>query len=107
MTSPLLRLLGLGVRAGAVLIGVAAVRAGLQRDKLACVVLSTDAGPRTMEKVGRLATARNIPVLRGPPATELGAALGRPPLQAVGVTDPALARGLLAGKRTAEGDRSE
>ena len=90
------RLLGLGVRAGTVVIGVAGVRAGLQRGKLACVVLAADAGPRTLEKVGRLAQAKDIPVLRGPIAAELGSGLGRPPVQAVGVTDPALARGLLA-----------
>jgi ribosomal protein L7Ae-like RNA K-turn-binding protein len=88
------RLLGLGVRAGSVVIGVAGVRAGLQRGKFACVVLAQDAGQRTMDKVVRLAEARQIPVLRGPVAAELGAGLGRPPVQAVGVTDPALARGL-------------
>jgi ribosomal protein L7Ae-like RNA K-turn-binding protein len=82
-----------------VVIGVAGVRAGLQRGKVACVVLAADAGQRTMEKVGRLAEARAIPVLRGPLAEELGAGLGRPPVQAVGVTDPALARGLIADSR--------
>jgi len=88
--------LGLGVRAGNVVIGVAGVRAGLQRGKLMCVVLAEDAGQRTMEKVTRLAEAKGIPVLRGPVATELGAGLGRPPVQAVGVADAALARGLMA-----------
>jgi ribosomal protein L7Ae-like RNA K-turn-binding protein len=90
------RLLGLGVRAGNVVIGVAGVRAGLQRGQVVCVVLAADAGPRTMDKVARLAEARKVPVLRGPAATELGAGLGKPPVQAVGVTDPALARGLMA-----------
>jgi ribosomal protein L7Ae-like RNA K-turn-binding protein len=60
------------------------------------VVLAADAGPRTEEKVGRLARAKLIPVVRGPDAAELGAGLGRPPVQAVGVADPALARGLMA-----------
>jgi len=90
------RLLGLGLRAGNVVVGVAGVRAGLQRGKLACVVLAQDASPRTMEKIGRLAEAKKTPVLRGPAAAELGAGLGRPPVQAVGVVDPALARGLTA-----------
>jgi ribosomal protein L7Ae-like RNA K-turn-binding protein len=90
-----MRLLGLGVRAGTVVIGVAGVRAGLQRSTLACVVLAEDASPRTVDKVQRLADARKIPVLRGPVATELGAGLGRPPVQAAGVADPALARGLM------------
>jgi ribosomal protein L7Ae-like RNA K-turn-binding protein len=96
VTTRITRLLGLGVRAGNVVVGVAGVRAGLQRGKLACVVLAQDAGQRTIEKVARLAEARNIPVLRGPVAAELGAGLGRPAVQAVGVTDPALARGLIA-----------
>lgn len=77
-------------------IGVAGVRAGLQRGKVVCVVLAADAGPRTLEKVGRLADGKKIAVLRGPTAAELGTSLGRPPVQAVGVTDPALARGLMA-----------
>ena len=96
MSARIVRLLGLGVRAGNVVIGVAGVRAGLQRGKLRCVVLAQDAGQRTMEKVTRLAEALGIPVLRGPVASELGAGLGRPAVQAVGVTDPALARGLTA-----------
>ncbi len=83
------------MRAGNVVIGVAGVRAGLQRGQMMCVVLAADAGPRTMEKVGRLADAKKIPVLRGPTAVELGAGLGRPPVQAVGVADRALAQGLL------------
>jgi ribosomal protein L7Ae-like RNA K-turn-binding protein len=93
------RLLGLGLRAGNVVVGVAGVRAGLQRGKLACVVLAQDAGQRTIEKVVRLAEAKQVPMLRGPNAAELGAGFGRPPVQAVGVTDPALARGLIADSR--------
>ena len=96
MSSKTTRLLGLGLRAGNVVIGVAGVRAGLQRGKISCVVLAADASQRTIEKVARLAEAKNIPVLRGPVADELGAGLGKPPVQAVGVSDPALARGLIA-----------
>jgi ribosomal protein L7Ae-like RNA K-turn-binding protein len=77
-------------------IGVAGVRAGLQRGQVACVVVAQDAGQRTTEKVVRLAEAKHIPVLRGPVARELGERLGRPPVQAVGVVDAALARGLMA-----------
>ncbi len=95
MSTRITRLLGLGLRAGNVVIGVAGVRAGLQRGTVVCVLLAQDAGQRTIEKVARLAEARQIPVLRGPGATELGAGLGKPPVQAVGVTDRALARGLM------------
>ena len=66
MTGPdrRLGLLGLGRRAGTVIVGVAGVRARLQADGLACVVLAADAGKRTREKVERLAVARGVPVLR-------------------------------------------
>lgn len=96
MSSKLVRLLGLGLRAGNVVIGVAGVRAGLQRGKVACVVLAADASKRTIEKVARLAEAKKVPVIRGPVADELGAGLGKPPVQAAGVNDPSLARGLIA-----------
>ena len=94
-----LRLLGLGARARRVVIGVTGVRAQLQRGTLAGVVLAADASPRTRDKVERLARARGVPVWRGPTADRLGAGLGRPPVQAVGVDDPALARGLAAAFR--------
>jgi ribosomal protein L7Ae-like RNA K-turn-binding protein len=99
VTDRLVRLLGLGVRAGSVVIGVAGVRARLQRNALACVVLAADASPRTRDKVERLARARGVRVLVGPAADRLGAELGRGrgrlSVQAVGVADAALARGLV------------
>ena len=97
MSEKLVRLLGLGVRAGRgrVVVGVSGVRAQLQRDALRCVVVARDASGRTVEKVERLARARGVPILRGPEASVLGAGLGRPPVQAVGVADAALARGLV------------
>jgi ribosomal protein L7Ae-like RNA K-turn-binding protein len=96
VSSKITRLLGLGLRAGNVVIGVAGVRAGLQRGELACVVVPEDVAQRTIDKVVRLAEAKQIPVLRGPKAGELGRGLGKPPVQAVGVSDPALAKGLIA-----------
>ena len=96
MSDRITRLLGLGLRAGNVVIGVAGVRAGLQRGKIVCVVLAADASERTIEKVARLADGKKVSVLRGPMARELGDGLGKPPVQAVGVTDAALARGLTA-----------
>jgi ribosomal protein L7Ae-like RNA K-turn-binding protein len=92
----MLRLLGLGLRARHVVVGVAGVRARLARGKLACVVLAADASQRTRDKVDRPARAKGIQVLQGPSADALGAALGRPSVQAVGVEDRALARGLAA-----------
>ncbi|HEY6224478.1 MAG TPA: ribosomal L7Ae/L30e/S12e/Gadd45 family protein, partial [Gemmatimonadales bacterium] len=77
-------LLGLGVRAGNVVIGVSGVRARLQQGRLAVVVMAADASPRTRDKVERLARARGVPVLTGPVAERLGAQLGRAPVQTVG-----------------------
>ena len=96
MSERVVRLLGLGLRGGGgrVVVGVAGVRAKLQRDALRCVVLARDASARTLEKVERLARARGVPIVRGPGAGLLGAGLGRPPVQAVGVADAGLARGL-------------
>jgi len=95
VSGKLIRLLGLGLRAGRVVVGVTGVRAQLQRDGLSCVVLAADASARTREKVERLARARGVSVLAGPAALDLGAGLGRGPVQAVGVADAGLARGLL------------
>ncbi len=98
-----LRLLGLGVRAGTVVIGTSGVRADLQRGKLALVVVAGDRSPRTDEKVGRLARARGIPVLVGPGAAALGKQIGRAAVQAVGVRDAQLADGIRLERRQAEG----
>lgn len=95
MTAPAwLGLVGLGRRAGTVVVGTAGVRAGLQRGDLALVVVAGDCSPRTDEKVGRLARAKNVPVLAGPDAVTLGHAVGSGVVQAIGVRDPQLAAGL-------------
>ena len=96
---PLLRLLGLGIRAGNVLIGVDGLRTALQRDDIICVVLASDISERAMEKVGRLALGKGLPVYAGPDAATLGDRLGRPPVQAVGVRDRALADGIVRAAR--------
>jgi ribosomal protein L7Ae-like RNA K-turn-binding protein len=88
-------LLGLGQKGGRLVVGVEGVRARLRQDRLALVVIAADASRRTRDKVERLAIARGVPVLAGPTAARLGARLGRPPVQTVGVGDRALARGLM------------
>ena len=90
-----LGLLALGRRAGHLDLGVDAVRAGLQKGKVRCVVLAQDASPRALEKVMRLANGIRVPLVAGPDAETLGARLGRPPLMAVGVKDRALADGII------------
>ena len=96
---PLLRLLGLGLRARTVVLGVEPVRTALKAEKVVCVVVAADLSPRAGEKVVRLAHAKKIPVVPGPTAGELGERLGRPAIMVAGVLDRALARGLLASAR--------
>ncbi len=91
----LLGLIGLGYRGRRVVVGVDAVRKELQAGKCWCVVVAEDASPRAVEKVVRLATGRNVPLLTGPSATAIGAQLGKPPVMAVGVRDRALASGMV------------
>lgn len=93
--SGLLGLLGLGARAGNLVIGVDGTRAALQAGRCHAVVIAGDAAARAREKVVRLARAKGTPLVVGPAATEIGAGLGRPAVQAVAVLDPALARGML------------
>jgi ribosomal protein L7Ae-like RNA K-turn-binding protein len=94
--SGMLGLLGLGARAGNLMVGVDGVRSVIQRGRCKLVILAADAGPRAQEKVARLARARGVPLVQGPEAAVLGRHLGRPPVMAVGVLDPALARGISA-----------
>jgi ribosomal protein L7Ae-like RNA K-turn-binding protein len=77
-----------------VVVGVDPVRAGLQTERFACLVLAQDASPRAREKVVRLALAKGVPLLAGPSARTIGDRLGRPAVMVVGVLDRALARGL-------------
>jgi ribosomal protein L7Ae-like RNA K-turn-binding protein len=69
----------------------------LQRGELALVVLAGDHGPRTADKVLRLARGCGVPVLVGPGANDLGRKLGRGSVQAIGVKDPRLAAGMVRG----------
>jgi ribosomal protein L7Ae-like RNA K-turn-binding protein len=92
--SAVLGLIGLGMRAGQLVVGVDAVRSALQAGKVVCVVVATDATPRASEKVVRLAQAKGVPMVQGPDAALLGARLGRPPVMVVGIRDRALAAGV-------------
>lgn len=96
MSDSALGLLGLGARSGVLVLGTSGVRAALQRDELALVIVASDASMRTGEKVVRLAAAKGVTILTGPAAAALGRRLGRSdPLQAVGVRDRRLAGGII------------
>ena len=93
--SGVLGYLGLGIRAGSVVVGVDAVRRSLQAKEVRCIVVAKDASQRAREKVVRLASALGVPQIAGPNAAELGSALGKPPVMVAGVRDSALADGIV------------
>jgi ribosomal protein L7Ae-like RNA K-turn-binding protein len=95
--------LGLGVRAGTVVVGVDAVRRALQAREVRCIVVARDASQRAREKVLRLATALGVPQVEGPGASELGARLGKPPVMIAGVRDAALADGIVRAGAAGQG----
>jgi ribosomal protein L7Ae-like RNA K-turn-binding protein len=87
-------LLGLGLRARTVVVGVAGVRAALKRGRVAVVVVAENRSGRTEAKVVRLAQGMGVKVVCGPSAAELGRLSGRDSVQALGVIDPELAEGI-------------
>jgi ribosomal protein L7Ae-like RNA K-turn-binding protein len=90
----LLRLIGLGVRARNVVVGVEQVRTAAKKGNLELAVIAPDASANSLEKIVPLLRARHVKFVEGPTAAELGAAVGREQTAAVGVIDPQLARGI-------------
>lgn len=90
----LLGLVGLGVRAGNVVIGVDRVRDAVRRNKVRVAVVAPDASRHSRDKVLPLLGARRVPVVEGPTAQALGSAVGRDVAAVVGVTDSSLAAGI-------------
>lgn len=67
----------------------------MQLNELHCVVIAADATGRVEDKVVRLARARQVPLVEGPSASQLGATVGKPPVMVVGVEERALAAGIV------------
>jgi ribosomal protein L7Ae-like RNA K-turn-binding protein len=89
-----LGLVGLGLRARTVIVGVEQVRQAARRGALHLAVVGQDAAEHSRAKVEPLLAARGIPVLRWDSAAELGAVTGRAQVAALGVLDAALAAGI-------------
>ena len=89
-----LRLIGLGVRARTVVVGVEQVRAAAKKGNLVFALVAPDASANSRDKVVPLLRARRVKFVEGPTAAQLGAAVGREQTAAVGVTDAQLARGI-------------
>ncbi|MGQ0537324.1 MAG: ribosomal L7Ae/L30e/S12e/Gadd45 family protein [Gemmatimonadaceae bacterium] len=94
MERKLLGLLGLGLRARTAVVGVERVRDAARRGRLALAIVAPDAARNSLDKVLPLLSAKRIEVIPGPAAATLGAAVGRAAAAAVGILDPALARGM-------------
>lgn len=92
----LLGLVGLGVRGRNAVVGVQQVRLAARKGTLRCAIVAPDASVNSRKKVEPLLGALQVPVVRGPGAVALGGAVGRESTAVVGITDAALARGVLA-----------
>ncbi|GAC1488673.1 MAG: hypothetical protein NVS1B5_12610 [Gemmatimonadaceae bacterium] len=92
----LLGLIGLGVRGRGAIVGVQQVREAARRGKLYLAIAAPDASRNSLEKVLPLLHARGITVVAGPPAAELGSAVGRETTTVVGIVDRGLAKGIRA-----------
>lgn len=109
-----LEMLGLAARAGALVTGTDAVRRAVREDRIRRVVLAADAAEGQRQKVVPLLEARAVPFHVLFTRVELGAAAGRAPTSAIGITDMNLARRVgellstLVLRRTSDGrvDRS-
>jgi ribosomal protein L7Ae-like RNA K-turn-binding protein len=88
----LLELLGLAARAGAIITGIDSVRRAAREDKVFRVILADDAAPGQQGKLTPLLDARKVPFHSQFTRFELGAALGRDSVSAVGITDRSFAK---------------
>ena len=74
-SAKLLRLLGVGMNGRLVVVGVQLVRDAAQRGKLQLAVIAPDASHNSLDKVVPMLRAKNIRMIEGPSAAELGAAV--------------------------------
>jgi ribosomal protein L7Ae-like RNA K-turn-binding protein len=91
-----LNMLGMARRGGSVVTGTERVRDAARGGSLYLAVVARDAAHNARDKLLPLLDARHVPCVVHFERWELGAAVGRGPLSAVGVLDSALASRLLA-----------
>ncbi|MGQ0648652.1 MAG: L7Ae/L30e/S12e/Gadd45 family ribosomal protein [Gemmatimonadaceae bacterium] len=87
-------LIGLGVRARTVVVGVEQVRLAARRGRMILAFVAPDASRHSRDKVLPLLAARRVRVIEGLTAASLGAAVGKEMAAAVGITDSSLAAGV-------------
>src|SRR5687768_14391878 len=81
-----LRLLGLATRAGVLLPGTDRVREAARSGDLRFAIVAEDISDNSQDKLLPLLRSRGVPHAVGFRRSELGAAVGRAPLSAVGIT---------------------
>ena len=91
---PVLRLLGLAARAGAIVPGTERVRHAANAGALPFVIVAADASANSQDKLVPLLRTRGVEHVIAFDRNRLGAAVGRAPLSAVAVTSEPLARRL-------------
>lgn len=88
----LLNILGLAARAGSVVSGTDRVRSAVRDGKAYEVLLAADASPTQRDKLVPLLEARGVAFRTALRRDELGVAIGRAPVSAVGITNRNFAR---------------
>ena len=91
-------MIGLAAKAGKVVSGEMAVVAAAQKKKAAMLLADASASANTKDKIGKLASAYELPLLY---VEDLGAAVGKPGRTMVALCDTAFANaiGKLANER--------
>jgi ribosomal protein L7Ae-like RNA K-turn-binding protein len=87
-----LTLAGFAARAGRVVTGTERVRAAVRDGTAPLVLLAADAAPAQVAKLIPLLEARAVPHFSPVSRERLGRAVGKAPLSAIALLDPALAR---------------
>lgn len=105
----LLELLGLAARAGGLVTGTDAVRRAVRDGLVFRVLLAEDAAPGQQGKLVPLLDARRVPFHTLCTRVALGAAVGRGPVSAIGITNQSFARrvGELAAAQPSGGYTAE
>ena len=86
-----LRLLGLAARAGALLPGTERVREAVRAGSMRLVIVAADASANSLDKLVPLLEKRRVPHVVRFDRAQLGDAVGKAPLSAVGLTDASFA----------------
>lgn len=87
-------LLGLGVRARTVVVGVDQVRGAVMKGNVEIAIVAGDVSANSRAKIVPLLIAKHVQMVDGVPAAALGAAVGRETTAVVAVVDAGLARGV-------------